>query len=182
MNSTKTKHRRGLIMPAKNWTKAALVCCVFTANVFAQRQADTAQKTEPPKNTAQVSAESETETETSAEIQVVSKRPFPFRGTIAKVDLEKKWIELKGTKNNRKMVITTETRMLWHGEKADLSQAKVGESIGGSCVKLSDGTYRIIMVRFGPKDWENENVSATDNSKDTNTPSTKAVSTSKSKG
>ena len=180
MNSTKTNHRRGLIMPAINWTTAALVCCVFTANVFAQRQADTAQKTEPPKNTAQVSAE--TENKTSEETQVVSKRPFPFRGTIAKVDLEKKWIELKGTKNNRKMLITTETRMLWHGEKAQLSKAKVGESIGGSCLKLSDGTYRIVMVRFGPKDWENENVSAKDNSKDTNTPSTKAVSTSKSKG
>ena len=180
MNSTKTNHRRGLIMPAINWTTAALVCCVFTANVFAQRQADTAQKTEPPKNTAQVSTEAETGN--SEEIQVVSKRPFPFRGTIAKVDLEKKWIELQGKKTNRKMLVTTETRMLWHGEKAQLSKAKVGESIGGSCLKLSDGTYRIVMVRFGPKDWENETVSTTENPKDKNVPNKKATSTSKSKG
>lgn len=180
MNSTKINHRRGLIMPAINWTIAALVCCAFTANVFAQTQSDTAQKTEPPQKTAQVAAE--TETETSEAIQIISKRPFPFRGTIAKVDLERKWIELKGKKTNRKMHITTETRMLWHGEKAQLSKAKVGESIGGSCLKLSDGTYRIVMVRFGPKDWENETVSATEKSKDKNVPNTKTTSTTKSKG
>ena len=174
MNSTKINHRRGLIMPAINWTTTALICCAFTANVFAQRQADTPQKT------AQVS--NEAETGNSEEIQVVSKRPFPFRGTIAKVDLEKKWIELQGKKTNRKMHITNETRMLWHGEKAQLSKAKVGESIGGSCLKLSDGTYRIVMVRFGPKDWENETVSKTENSKDKNVPNTKTTSTSKSKG
>ncbi len=148
--------RSGFVPTLKTITLTAAFLIAFNINVSAQTQNSPDKETtiksqsDPSKSLKDRSA---AESPESAP-EVVSKRPFPFRGSIAKVDREKKIIELKGKKSNRKMVFTEETRMLWHGAKADLSKAKVGQVVGGSCLRLSDGSYRLVMIRFGPKDWQ----------------------------
>lgn len=165
---TKSKNKRSnsvMLSTLKSLTFVALTLFISNINVSAQiqksdTQSEISEKQSAPAETPQADLDSSTD----SQVEVVSKRPFPFRGTIAKIDLEKKVIELKGKKSNRKMILNKETKMIWHDEKADLAKAKVGQQVGGSCLRLSDGTYQLVMIRFGPKDWEEEQSSSAQDS------------------
>jgi hypothetical protein len=78
-------------------------------------------------------------------------RPYPFRGRLFKVDLEAKTITLKGKTSTRVFHITPKTRLVKHGKKATLKDAKPGEEVGGLVRKTPEGKRQAVMVRFGPK-------------------------------
>lgn len=166
LNKSKNNKRSSSMLSAwQTLTFAAITLFVSNINVSAQIQKSDQKAEVSVKETAPVeTSQADQDSSASSNVEVVSKRAFPFRGTIAKIDHEKKVIELKGKKSNRKMILNKDTKMIWHDEKADLSKAKVGQKVGGSCLRLSDGTYRLVMIRFGPKDWEEEQPSSAQDS------------------
>jgi len=72
---------------------------------------------------------------------------IPFRGKISAVDQTAKTI----TVGERTFQITSETRIMKAGKPATLTDAAVGEEVGGSYVKADDGKLTARMVRIGPK-------------------------------
>jgi hypothetical protein len=78
-----------------------------------------------------------------------TKRPLPFHGTLAKVDKTAQTITLTG-KSARQFQITAQTKITKDGKNATLSDAVVGEEVGGSYREI-DGKRIAVSVRFGPK-------------------------------
>lgn len=72
-----------------------------------------------------------------------SERTLPFNGTLKAVDKEAGTVVV----GNRTFKLTSETRYL----QGDLDAARVGEKVGGSYQKASDGTLMVRSIRFGPK-------------------------------
>ena len=163
LNKSKNNSRNSVMLSTfKAITFTAITLFISDISVSAQIQnSDKKSEVSNNRSTSVETPQADPDSSTSSKVEVVSKRPFPFRGTIAKIDHEKRVIELQGKKSNRKMVLNKETKMIWHDEKADLTKAKVGQKVGGSCLRLSDGTYQLVMIRFGSKDWEEEADSST---------------------
>lgn len=77
---------------------------------------------------------------------------LPFRGTIHKIDEQKKMITLKGKTSTRTFQINSKTKLVMNGKKASFSQAKVGEIVGGYAERTDKKDhYLALSLRLGPK-------------------------------
>jgi len=85
----------------------------------------------------------ESDAPATAQAAPKSERALPFNGTLKAVDKEAGTVLV----GNRTFKLTPETRYL----QGDLDAAKVGEKVGGSYQKASDGTLMVSSIRFGPK-------------------------------
>lgn len=72
---------------------------------------------------------------------------IPFKGKIAAVDKTTKTI----TVGERTFQITSTTTIKKDGKPAMLSDAVVGDEIGGSYLKADDGKLNAKSIRLGPK-------------------------------
>lgn len=93
-------------------------------------------------------------------------RPYPFRGRLDSIDMEKRTITLQGKTTKRVIAILPDTRLVRWGAVAKLEEAVAGEEVGGLIRKNSDGKLEAVMVRFGPKTEEETRSSGTQEEKE----------------
>lgn len=74
-------------------------------------------------------------------------RAIPFRGKVGAINKTAKTV----TVGERVFHITPETRIVKGGKPAKLEDGVIGDEIGGSYRKGSDGKLTAAMVRFGPR-------------------------------
>jgi len=109
-----------------------------------------AEQTKPEKESATDEKPVQTEVENSKEATHMQR--LPFRGKINKVDLKKGTIILKGKTKTRVFMVTKSTKIQKLGKPAKLTDAKVGEAVGGYAEKTkTPDTYTLISLRLGPK-------------------------------
>lgn len=94
-------------------------------------------------------AESKTPPEAKAEAG--ARRPAPYRGKIASVDLDAKTVTLAGKVQTRTLIVTAQTRIHRDGQPAVLADAKNGEEVAGQCRRTEDGRLEAVSMRLGPK-------------------------------
>jgi Cu/Ag efflux protein CusF len=78
-------------------------------------------------------------------------RAFPFRGKIAAVDQEAKNITLRGKDKNRVFQVTEKTKIVKDGKPSSLSEARVGDEVGGQAQVAGEGKYEALSLRLGAK-------------------------------
>ncbi|MBM3821946.1 MAG: hypothetical protein FJ404_03480 [Verrucomicrobia bacterium] len=105
---------------------------LFTCNIIITRAAE-------PKPPAEAKAESS------------ARRPSPYRGKIASVDLDAKTVTLEGKTRQRVLVVSPQTRIHRDGQIIALSEAKAGEDIAGQYRRMEDGKMEAVSMRIGPK-------------------------------
>jgi hypothetical protein len=76
---------------------------------------------------------------------------FPFRGKIGAVDASAMTITLEGKERKRKIQVTSQTRILKDGKVAKITDAMVGEEVGGVLTRTADGKEEAVSLRLGPK-------------------------------
>jgi len=76
---------------------------------------------------------------------------YPIHGKLSAVNVPTKTFSLKGAEKDRVFKVTPETKITKHGKPAGLTNAVVGEDVGGYVEKQPDGTIIALSVRFGPK-------------------------------
>jgi hypothetical protein len=74
-------------------------------------------------------------------------RSLPFHGKLAAVDAKANTI----TVGKRVFLLTHETKITRDGASAKLTDAVVGDKVGGAYVKEEDGAMRVTSIRFGEK-------------------------------
>lgn len=79
-------------------------------------------------------------------------KQMPFRGTIVKVDIERKTIALAGRERDRVFHITDQTRIRKDGEPANLADVKVGDTVGG-LARAADvpDRWNVVTLNVGGK-------------------------------
>lgn len=75
---------------------------------------------------------------------------FPFHGKLVAVDATAMTFTVSG-KTPRLFVVTPETKIKKNGQTATLSDAVVGDDVGGYTMKSADGKFTALSVRFGPR-------------------------------
>jgi len=96
------------------------------------------------------------ETEESSAKENASKadRAVPFHGTLKAVDKDAGTVTVGG----RTFKLTTDTKYL----QGTLEDAKIGEKVGGSYRKASDGTLTVNSIRFGEKPEKKKKAASAD--------------------
>jgi hypothetical protein len=79
--------------------------------------------------------------------QATRKNNPPFHGNLKAVDTTAKTI----TVGTLTLQITSDTKVTKDGKPATLSDAVVGEPVGGSYTKTADGKLNAVTVHFGVK-------------------------------
>jgi hypothetical protein len=76
---------------------------------------------------------------------------YPIRGKLVAIDKAARTFSLGSSKAPRIYKVSGETKITKNGKAALLSDAVVGEDVGGYVEKQADGTLKVLSVRFGPK-------------------------------
>ena len=74
-------------------------------------------------------------------------RPLPFHGKIAALDKDAKVL----TVGERKFHAASTTKIMKAGKPATLTDATVGEEVGGAYREVEGGKLELVSLRIGPK-------------------------------
>ena len=74
-------------------------------------------------------------------------RSIPFHGKVASVDKDAKVL----TVGERKFHAASTTKIIKAGKPATLSDATVGEEVGGAYREVEGGKLELVSLRIGPK-------------------------------
>jgi hypothetical protein len=96
----------------------------------------------------------ETEGSSAKEKAAKADRALPFHGTLKAVDKDAGTVTVGG----RTFKLTPGTQFL----QGTLEDAKIGEKVGGSYRKASDGTLTVNSIRFGEKPEKQKQAKSTD--------------------
>jgi hypothetical protein len=78
-------------------------------------------------------------------------KQMPFRGTIVKVDLEKKTIALAGKERDRVFHIIEESRIRRAGQPVKLEDVRVGDTVGGLARANGENRWDVLTLNLGEK-------------------------------
>lgn len=101
---------------------------------------------------------------------------FPIHGKVVAVDVSAMTFTLSG-KTPRVFAVTASTKIVKNGQPASLSDAVVGDEVGGYTEKDADGKLTALSVRFGPKPGAKAKAGASAASAAAESPSTTGAST-----
>lgn len=76
-----------------------------------------------------------------------AERSLPFRGKVTAVDKDAKVL----TVGERKFHATSTTKIMKAGKPAILTDAQVGEEVGGAYREVEGGKLELVSLRIGPK-------------------------------
>ncbi len=77
-------------------------------------------------------------------------RSLPFRGKVTAVDKDAKVL----TVGERKFHVTATTKIMKTGKPAILTDAQVGDEVGGAYREVDGGKLELVSLRIGPKPEE----------------------------
>jgi Cu/Ag efflux protein CusF len=77
-------------------------------------------------------------------------KQMPFRGTIAKVDLEAKTVTLGGKEKDRTFIVTDQTKIKKDGEAAKLEDVRAGHTVGGLARAKGD-KWEVVTLNVSEK-------------------------------
>ncbi len=77
-------------------------------------------------------------------------RSIPFRGKVSAVDKDSKVL----TVGERRFHATSSTKIMKAGKPAILTDAQVGEEVGGAYREVDGGKLELVSLRIGPKPEE----------------------------
>jgi hypothetical protein len=75
----------------------------------------------------------------------------PFRGKVASIDKQEMTLSLEGKEKKRVIHVTAQTKITKAGAPAKLSDAVVGEEIGGLLQRVENGKEEALSLRLGEK-------------------------------
>jgi hypothetical protein len=81
---------------------------------------------------------------------------FPFRGKLSEINQKEMTIALVGKEKKRMIHLNKETRITRDGKPAKLSDAVVGEEVGGLLMRTAQGKEHAVSLRLGAKPEEKE--------------------------
>ncbi|MDB6026490.1 MAG: hypothetical protein JWM68_2713 [Verrucomicrobiales bacterium] len=86
----------------------------------------------------------------SAEGKKAAPKGMPFHGKLSAVDETAKTITVAGKEKDRTFFVTSKTKIIKDNKPATLSDAKVGDEVGGYAVMVGDKA-ELGTLRVGPK-------------------------------
>ena len=87
----------------------------------------------------------------SAEGKKPAPHGLPFHGKLSAVDETAKTITVGGKEKDRTFSVTSKTKLVKDGKPATLSEAKVGDEVGGYATLSPEGKAELVSLRIGPK-------------------------------
>ncbi len=81
----------------------------------------------------------------------VSARPYPFRGTIARVDIEARTVTLESRTTPRVLRIGEQSVLEKDGKPAVLTEIRSGDYLRGQIRKTEEGHETIVKAVAGPR-------------------------------
>ena len=83
-------------------------------------------------------------------------RSVPFHGKVAALDVSAKALTI----GSRTFKVTEETKITRNGAPAKLSDAAVGDNVGGACLKADDGSLTATTLNFNTDEKKKQTVKA----------------------
>lgn len=88
---------------------------------------------------------------TSAAARKERAKQMPFRGKLAEIDTTARTITLSGKEKQRRMLVTTASRINKDGKPITLGELCTGESVGGLARANANGEWEIVTLNTGKK-------------------------------
>ena len=77
-------------------------------------------------------------------------KQMPFRGTIVKIDLERKIVTLGGKERDRAFTVTDQSKIKRHGQTAKLDDVLVGDFVGG-LARANGEKWEVVTLNVSEK-------------------------------
>ncbi len=88
---------------------------------------------------------------TSATARKERAKQMPFRGKLAEIDTTARTIALSGKEKQRRMLVTTASRINRDGKPITLGELRTGESVGGLARANANNEWEIVTLNAGKK-------------------------------
>ncbi len=85
------------------------------------------------------------------ESETAVRRPYPFRGTIEKVDVEKRNVQLEGRRMPRLIHVLDHARLERDGMPIEFKLLKPGMYVTGSVRRSDDGREEAVLIRIAKR-------------------------------